>query len=315
METIVCPFVRNVYDSILKGKYQYLDGLVLPHLCDSMDRTSDIWSYTLELPYFHFLNVPHVTDGPSLEFTKEIYRIFIKSLEDATGRKISDQDMAQAIGDHNRNREVMRELYNLRKFDAPLISGVEMMKVLVAAMSLPVQESTALIESVIKEVKNRPGESGTRQARIMVIADQIDDVAISDIIESAGAWQVMDDISIGSKMYDSDVDVDSDPIEALADRYLRKVKLPTSVDSGYTYDESLEPRFGHLRRYIRDFNVNGVILVIYRYCDPFGFEVPTVKRFVESTGAQVLYLEDEYSVSALPRLKTRIEAFLEMISL
>jgi benzoyl-CoA reductase/2-hydroxyglutaryl-CoA dehydratase subunit BcrC/BadD/HgdB len=315
METIVCPFVRNVYDSVLKGKYQYLDGLVLPHLCDSMDRTSDIWSYTLDLPYFHFLNVPHVTDGPSFEFTKEIYRIFIRSLEDATGRKIKDQDIAHAIVYHNRNREVMRELYGLRKFDVPLISGVEMMKVLVAAMSLPVQESTALVESVINEIKNRTNVPDHRQARIMVLADQIDDVAIADIIESAGAWLVMDDISIGSKMYDSDVDIHSDPIEALAERYLRKVKLPTSVASGHTYNESLEPRFGHLSRYIRDFNVNGVIQVIYRYCDPFGFEVPTVKNFVQSTGVQVLYLEDEYSLSALPRLKTRIEAFLEMISL
>lgn len=314
METIVCPFVRNVYDSVLKGKYKYLDGLVLPHQCDSMDRTSDIWRYTLDLPYFHFLNMPHVTDGPSFEFTKEIYRIFIRSLEDTTGRKISDEDIAQAISDHNKNREVMRELYSLRRFDVPLISGVEMIKVLIAAMSLPVQESTALIESVIKEVKNRTNGPDPRQARIMVIADQIDDVAIADIIESADAWLVMDDISIGSKMYDSDVDDDTDPVEALAERYLRRVKLPTSVDSGLTYEESLEPRFGHLKRYIRDFNVNGVILVIYRYCDPFGFEVPTVKSFVESAGAQVLYLEDEYSVSALPRLKTRIEAFLEMIS-
>ena len=35
METIVCPFVRNVFDSALKGKFSYLDGMVLPHQCDS----------------------------------------------------------------------------------------------------------------------------------------------------------------------------------------------------------------------------------------------------------------------------------------
>ena len=314
METIVCPFVRNVFDSALKGKYDYLDGLVLPHLCDSMDRTNDIWRESLNLPYYHFLDMPHVTDGPSLDFTKEIFRIFIRSLENMTGRKISDADIEQAIGDHNENREAMRELYGLRRLDAPLLSGVEMMKVLVAAMSLPVQESTELIKAVIREVKERSNGAAPREARIMVIADQIDDVAIPDIIESAGAWMVMDDISIGSKRYYSDVDMGANPGEALAERYLRKLKLPTFVDSGYTYDQSLEPRFGHLKRYIQDFNVNAVILVVYRYCDPYGFEVPTVKSFVESAGAQVLHLEDDYSMTALPRLKTRIEAFLEMIS-
>jgi benzoyl-CoA reductase subunit C len=314
METIVCPFVRNVFDSGLKGNYDYLDGLVLPHQCDSMSRTPDIWNYTLQLPYFHYLNMPHVTDGPSLDLTKELFRIFIWSLESMTGRKISDTDLVQAITLHNENREAMRELYSLRRFDAPLISGVEMMKVLVAAMSLPVQESTALVRTVTKEVKERPNAASPRQPRIMVIADQIDDVAIADIIESAGAWMVMDNISIGSKMYDADADVSEEPIAALAERYLRKLKLPNLVDSGHVYDESLEPRFGHLRRYIEDFKVNGVILIVRRYCDPYGLEVPTVKSFVESAGPQVLYLEDEYSISALPRMKTRIEAFLEMIN-
>ncbi|MGD0232847.1 MAG: 2-hydroxyacyl-CoA dehydratase family protein, partial [Syntrophorhabdales bacterium] len=36
METIVCPFVRNVFDSALKGTYDFLDGMVMPHLCDSI---------------------------------------------------------------------------------------------------------------------------------------------------------------------------------------------------------------------------------------------------------------------------------------
>jgi benzoyl-CoA reductase/2-hydroxyglutaryl-CoA dehydratase subunit BcrC/BadD/HgdB len=313
METIICPFVRNVFDAALKGNYDYLDGLVLPHLCDSIERTSDIWSYALQPPYFHFLNMPHVTDGPSLDFTKEIFRIFIRSLEKMTGGKISDDDLARAIIAHNENREAMRELYGLRKSDIPLITGQEMMKVLVAAMSLPVQESTDLIQSVINEVKNRTTEAAPRQGRIMVMADQIDDVAIANIIESAGAWMVMDNISIGSKRYDSDVDIDTAPVDALAERYLKKLKLPTFVDSGYTYDQGLEIRYGHLKRYIRDFKVNGVILVVYRYCDPYGFEVPTVKHYLESAGAQVLHIEDEYSITTLPRIKTRIEAFLEMI--
>lgn len=36
METIVCPFVRNVFDSALKGKFDYMDGMVIPHTCDSI---------------------------------------------------------------------------------------------------------------------------------------------------------------------------------------------------------------------------------------------------------------------------------------
>jgi benzoyl-CoA reductase subunit C len=315
METIVCPFVRNVFDAAVKGKYDFLDGMVLPHQCDSIDRTDDVWSDTLKLPYWHFLNMPHVTDDPSVEFTKDIFRIFVGTLEKFTGKKITDEAIARAVKAHNENRRLMRELYALRKTNPPLISGVEMMKVLVAAMSLPVEESSALIQAVTKEVKQRLAPAKGNQKRIMLLADQVDDVAMIEAIEGTGAYLAMDDVSIGSKMYWNDVDSTPDPLLGIAERYLRKLKIPTTfVGTGDTYPENLEARFGHLKRYIEEFKIDGVILLIYKYCDPYGFEVPAIKSFIEAAGASVLYLEDEYSTSTLPRLKTRIEAFLEMIA-
>jgi benzoyl-CoA reductase/2-hydroxyglutaryl-CoA dehydratase subunit BcrC/BadD/HgdB len=69
-----------------------------------------------------------------------------------------------------------------------------------------------------------------------------------------------------------------------------------------------------MKKYVNEFKVDGAILFIYKYCDPYGFEVPAIKSYVEAAGAPVLYLEDEYSTSSLARVKTRIEAFLEMIA-
>lgn len=314
METIVCPFVRNIFDLALKERYNYLDGIVIPHICDSLSRTYDIWDYNLHLPYFHFLNVPHVTDDPSLEFFKEVLGTFIKSLEKFTGNKITDEGLTHAVEAYNQNREMMRQLYELRKSDPPLISGVEMTKVLVAAMSLPVEESTGLIRSVIDEVKKREKMPSGKSPRIMIVGDQIDDIALIEIIEKTGAWMVIDDTSIGSKIYRPDVELTKNPIDGIAERYLRKIKLPTLyTETGGTYQNNLEERFGHIRQFIKDFKVDGVILFIYKYCDPFGFEVPATKSYIESLGTPVLYLEDEYSISTLGRLKTRIEAFLEMI--
>ncbi len=314
METIVCPFVRNVFDAAVKGRYDFLDGMVLPHQCDSIDRTDDVWSYNLNLPYWHFLNVPHVTDDPSIEFTEEILRVFINSLEKFTGRTVTDRAIVDAVKAHNENRRLMRELYALRKADPPLITGSEMMKLLVSAMSLPVEESSALIAAVTKEVRERTPSGGARK-RIMLIGDQIDDVAVVEAIEGAGAWLVMDDLSLGNKMYSTDVDATPDPLKGIAERYLRKLKLPTTfVGDGATYQENLEARFGHIRQNVKDFKVDGAILFIYKFCDPYGFEVPALKSFIESAGTPVLYLEDEYSTSTLARVKTRIEAFLEMIA-
>lgn len=314
METIVCPLVRSWFDMSLKGKYEFLDGIVIPHACDSISRTYDVWKHTLNLPYSHLINMPHSTGEPSLNFYKALLNTFRTSLSKFAGREISDQSLNQAISLYNQNRAKVRELYELRKASPPLISGAEVAKLLIASVSMPVEEATQLIDSVIKEVKQRGGVLAAKPARIMLVGAEVDDVAFIDLIEDSGAWVVADDLCPGAREFFADVDVTADPIEGIAERYLRKINCSrTFREKKGDYDEYLEERFGHIGRFIKDFKVDGVVLYIYKYCDPYGFDVPPMKSYIESVGAPVLYLEDEYSMSTIGRLRTRIQAFLEVL--
>jgi len=298
----------------LKGNYEFLDGLVVPHACDSICRTYDIWKYTLNLPYSHFINMPHGTDDASLDFYQEVLNTFRASLSKFAGKEISDQALAQAIKLHNQNRAKVRELYELRKASPPLISGEELTKVLIASISLPVEESIEMLGDVIAEVKGRGGISAQKPARIMVIGAQVDDIAFIKLIEDSDAWVVADDLCPGAREFLSSVGVTADPVAGLAERYLRKIKCGrTYREMKGNYEEYLEDRFGHMGRMIDDFGVDGVVLYIYKYCDPYGFEVPQIKSYIEAKGTPVLYLEDEYSMSTIGRLRTRIQAFLELI--
>ena len=314
METIACPLVRSCFDMALKGSYDFLDGLVIPHACDSICRTYDIWKYNLGLPYSHLVDVPHSTDDSSLEFFKAVLGTFRRSLGRFAGKDISDGELTQAVQVHNQNRAKVRELYELRKTEPPLISGTEVNKALVAAMSIPVEESSELLSSVIDEVEARASVLPSKLLRIMVVGAQVDDMAFIDLIENSGASVVADDLCPGAREYGADVEPSQNPIDGIAERYLRKINCPrTYREKTGTYEEYLEKRFGHIGHAIEDFKVDGVILYVYKYCDPFGFEVPAMKSYIESKGAPVLYLEDEYSMSTIGRLRTRIQAFLEMI--
>jgi len=314
METIACPLVRSCFDMSLKGHYDFLDGLVIPHACDSICRTYDIWKYSLGLPYCHLINTPHGTDEASLEFFKALLNTFRKSLGGFAGKQISDDSLAQAVKIHNENRAKLRELYELRKLDPPLISGAEITRVLVAAMSIPVAESTSLLESVITEVRQKAVTTDTKQARIMIIGGQVDDASFIKLVEDTGAWVVTDDLCPGAREFSADVDITDGPFNGIAERYLRKINCARTFRTRTgTYEDYLEKRFGHIAKAIKDFKVDGVVLYIYKYCDPFGFEVPAMKSYIESLGTSVLYLEDEYSMSTIARLRTRIQAFLEII--
>jgi len=314
METIVCPLVRSCFDMALKGKYEFLEGIVIPHACDSISRTYDVWKYTLNLPYSHLIDMPHSTDEPSFNFYKAILGTFRESLSKFTGKEISDQGLNQAISLYNQNRAKVRELYELRRTSPPLISGAEVAKLLIAAVSIPVEEANQLIDSVIEEVKQRSGVPEAKPARIMVVGAQVDDVAFINLIEDSGAWVVADDLCPGAREFFDDVDVTADPIDGIAERYLRKIKCGrTFREKKGDYEDYLEERFGHIGRFIKGFKVDGVVLYIYKYCDPYGFDVPAMKSYIESVGAPVLYLEDEYSMSTIGRLRTRIQAFLELL--
>jgi benzoyl-CoA reductase subunit C len=314
METIVCPLVRSCFDMSLKGNYEFLDGIVIPHACDSICRTYDVWKYSLNLPYSHLINMPHGTGKPSLDFYQALLGTFRTSLGKFAGVEISDRELIQAIKLHNKNRAKVRELYGLRKASPPLISGTEVAKVLIASLSIPVKESIKMLGDVIEEVRQRRGAPARKSARIMVVGAQVDSIAFIKLIEDSGAWVVADDLCPGAREFFPDVTVTSDPIEGIAERYLRKVKCGrTYREMEGNYEEYLEDRFGHMSRMIKDFKVDGVVLYIYKYCDPFGFEVPQIKSYIESNGTPVLYLEDEYSMSTIGRLRTRIQAFLELL--
>jgi benzoyl-CoA reductase subunit C len=315
METIVCPLVRSCFDMWLKGRYGFLDGIVIPHACDSICRTYQVWQYVLNRPYSHFINMPHGTDDSSLSYYKAELGTFRKSLGKFAGGEISDQSLKETIQLYNQNRAKVRELYDLRKSDPPLISGVELAKTLVAAVSLPVEEATELIGGVIDEVKQRKPPSAPKP-RLMVVGAQMDNAAFIDLVEESGAWVVADDLCPGARESLTDVELTADPIDGIAERYLRRIYCGrTYRERKGSHEDYLDERFGHIARSIKDFKVDGVILYIYKYCDPFGFEVPQMKSYIEAKGAPVLYVEDEYSMSTIGRLRTRVQAFLELISL
>ncbi|MCX6000712.1 MAG: 2-hydroxyacyl-CoA dehydratase family protein, partial [Chloroflexi bacterium] len=169
LETIACPFTRSALDLALNGKYSFLDGFVIPHACDNIVKLYDIWPHYIKHEYAHFVNVPHTTSLPSLEFFEAELATFRRSLERYVGHGISSDELNQSIRPHNEQRRLVRQLYELRKKDPPPISGAEMTKVLVAIVSLPVTEANDLLRAVISDVMGRGPEQQMKKATRLMI--------------------------------------------------------------------------------------------------------------------------------------------------
>jgi len=314
VETLMCPYVRSCFDLGLKGRYDFVDGMIWPHSCDNVHKSCDIWKYYMHHSYFHFLDVPHMTDPSSFEFFIKELDVLRESLEEFSGIKITDESLHDAINLLNENRALLRQLSRLRKQDPPLITGTEMTQVMVAVLSTPVGESNEMLRSIIKEVSTRKDTPQKEAGRLLLYGCEIDDIAFIDLVEECGANVVIDDLCIGTREYWKDVAVSGDPWNNLADRYLGQLTCPrTFRRSPGTHQQDLDNRFGYLREFAKEFNVNGAILYVIRFCDTFEYDTPEVRDYLEDAGIAVLHLEDDYSLSSIQGFRTRIQAFLEMI--
>jgi benzoyl-CoA reductase subunit C len=207
----------------------------------------------------------------------------------------------------------------LRKPAPPLISGKETLQVIKALTSIPVEEGNELLMEVITEVKERRNGPQEKRARLLVWGSIIDDTALVDMIEDAGANVVIDDTCVGRRAYDTDVKPTENPIDGLAHHYLAHIKCPRTFREA-VYGETrkdhmadLESRFGYLKDYAEGWSVNGAILQSVKYCDTHGYEVPGLKDYFDSFGLPNTYLEHDYTEGALAPLRTRVQAFLELI--
>lgn len=316
LENIACSFTRSVLDVALSGEYSFLDGFVIPHSCDNIVKLYGIWAQNVKHEYAHFVNVPHTASAPSVEFFGAELDLFRRSLERYTGREITADDLRRAIALHNQQRALVRRLYQFRQEDPPLLSASQVTRVIGAINSLPVAEGNGLLEELLPEVEEgRHALKGNRGPRIMVYGTGNDDTPFLDMLQEVGATVVTDDMCSGTRPYWFEVPGTGDPISALAGAYLEGINCPrTFRPSPGSHAEDLEARFGYLYRFVRDFKADGVILYVIMYCDTHAFDAPEIIEYLKGREVPVLHLEEEYQTSAMGRLRTRVQAFLETIA-
>lgn len=311
-----CPYLKSCFDLAMKGGYDFLKGWATPDSCDSMINVSLIWNYNMRPPWRHWLNVPNCLHEESFTFFKEEIALFKGKVEELAGRKISDEDIHRAVDLHNEQRSLLRQLYELRKPDPPLIDGSEVVEVMVAVTSLPVAEANELLKGVISDVEKRRNRR-EKKTRLLAWGPEMDAPAFLKLVEECGGNVVADDLCLGTRFFTNNVEKTPNPLDGLSSRYLGSVVCPRMIrgkGQGWaSREQDLEDRFGHIKKLAQDFSVKGVVLYVMKYCDLHEFDVPDLRDYLVKNGLPVLHLETDYSTSAWAGLRTRIEAFLEML--
>ena len=125
------------------------------------------------------------------------------------------------------------------------------------------------------------------------------------MVESLGATIVVDDHCTGSRYFWNEVQTDGNPLEALANRYISRPPCPSK-------DWPERTRFPFIDSLVKDFKVDGAILIQQKFCDPHELDIPPLKEHFEKLKIPALFLEFDVTVP-LGQFRIRLEAFLEIL--
>ncbi|MGL3150188.1 2-hydroxyacyl-CoA dehydratase subunit D [Microbacterium sp. A82] len=200
-------------------------------------------------------------------------------------RAVTADSLQNAIRLVNRTRELLRRVEAIRASDNSTITGVDAAAIALAAMLMPKQRFNGLLEETLDALDEREPVGGLAGApRVFLSGSSVDQLGFVRLIEDLGAVVVGEDTEFGMRYAHTPVRENSDPFDALADRWT------------YKFPESWA--FGRERRIAQRVEMaaatqpDAVIALHLRGDSAYGWDFPDQAEALRARGIAVLALPD-----------------------
>lgn len=301
-----CPFCRSCLAEGLKGRYDYVDGIVIGQSCLHMRQVFFSWQKHIAHEFEHYIYVPHCNqnDGRYEYLHAELVKLK-ESLESWMGRKITNADLDEGIEIVNKNRRLLRQVWEFRKQDDPPLTGSEALDIVISSQVTDKREHNKALEELLKELPERKldRETGTR---LMIIGSEDDDREFTHMVEDVmniPATFVIEDHCVGSRYFWNETVPEEDRLMALSKRYMDRPSCPSK-------DWPERTRLPHLLQLVKDYNVQAAVVMQQKFCDPHEYDIPAITKALNENGIPTYFLEFDVTVP-VGQFQTRMEAFLE----
>lgn len=307
LQPYACSMVRGMLEDGLSGSLDFMDAVVFPHACDSIQRLSDIWRLNVKSLHFDVL-LPVKLDSPLAKsyFTKVLTR-FKKDLEKSFSLEISDSELGRAIGVMNDLRHELIQLYTLQSQQPGFMSGSDISAIVKASMVMEKQEVAGMLAQLLEATgRIKLADIPEDPKRILISGSVCSHPELSQIIESKNAAVVWDDLCSGTRYFEGLVSEEKDPVEAIADRFTSRYVCPAK-------HLGVEFQMENLKKLIRQHRVDAVLFMFLKFCEPFSFDYPDIKKELEKMKIPFLMVEMDRHNAIDEQMRTRIDTILEIL--
>jgi len=307
--SFICSVVKTTMEMGMTGHLEPFDAFLFSTICDSARNLCFVMKRNFPQMYVDFIHLPQNPSSPAAApFLAVEYRRILAELEKLSGRKVSDDEIRASIGKYNRNRALVRQLYELRRREPHLLRTWESYVLVRAGNFLPVEEHTARLEEVLAQL---PSRAMKRRDSIRIVVEgsfcEQPPLVVIRMIEDAGCYIVGDDFTLAQSWFEEDVPLDGDPVLALASSYLDR-----AVYSSVRHDFR-KPRWDGLVEKVKRTQADAVLFLIAKFCEPAYFDYVPFRQELEKAGIPHLQLEFEEKLFTFDRVRTEVETFVESL--
>jgi benzoyl-CoA reductase/2-hydroxyglutaryl-CoA dehydratase subunit BcrC/BadD/HgdB len=304
VQTYVCAVVRNALAFISSGGAGAVDGLLLPHTCDSIQGLATVapdlggW----DRPVLRFLHAHGDDRASARRYIAAELQGLISRLEELTGTRLDPQALRDAIALHGRIDALRARLMEERAYLA--MTDRQLYTLLRRGEYLWPEEHLQELLAAVATIGKDKVQSG---APVLVTGIVPEPMTIFDALAEAGAWVAADDYAAtGRRINRHRPQAVDDPVAGLVDAYYQAP--PCS-----TMQANQQARADHIEALFDAAGAAGVIIHTVKFCEPELFDVPVIQARFAGRDVPVLYLESELETELSGQTITRIEAFVEML--
>jgi benzoyl-CoA reductase/2-hydroxyglutaryl-CoA dehydratase subunit BcrC/BadD/HgdB len=304
LQPYICSVVRHGLELILQGHGKMLDGYLFPHTCDSIQNLASIVNDYLGLsrPCYFFYHPKAPYRPSSRAFYLQQLKDLVSSLEGQLG-PMDPRELRRRVEQGQKIAACLGELYRLRAEGKLRTSNQEFYQVIRQGEYLHPDDFLPLLHEFLASLRG-DSRAGPRVILSGVLPNPPE---ILTLLDELGVTVADDDFLSCSRRLLLMSSRAKDPFEALTESYFSMAPCTTK-------DSPLEERIRYLRSKIQKSGARGVIFWMVKFCEPELFDVPQVVEALKNDGAPTLLIETELNEGLSGQMRTRVEAFVEMIT-
>ncbi len=302
-----CPYLKSGWESLMVSRGN-LAAAVFTNSCDGMRRLYDMAEYYLQGTPLFMLDVPRNTYPDSVDFYSLQLQKLLGFMEGLKGKSIGGQDLLHAAEICDRKRSRLQKLSRSFFREGGAIGIPDYYRL----MELSATAGTEAFLKGMDDLTDDMAAAGNDDSspRVMIVGNFITEEKLWQMFSELDMKIAADDLCISSRYYENTVGAGRgcsrrEILDLLAKRYLHKPACMRMADTGAKLEE--------IKAKVRERDIQGVIFISLKFCDTMLYSFPLVRKVMAQMKIPVLYLEIEYNNFSEGQLKTRTQAFLEML--